>query len=117
MSIALIVIAALLGVAAAISGLGKLRRMPQVVESMHSVGVTDRQIPLLAALELLGALGLLVGIWVPVIGIAAAIGLMVYFLGAVVSHLRAKAPVKEAAPALLLFVIACVTVVLEVLRG
>ncbi len=117
MSIVLAIIAALLGVAAAGSGVQKLRRDPRVVESMHSVGVTDRQIPLLAALELLGALGLLVGIWVPVIGIAAAIGLMVYFLGAVVSHLRAKAPVKEAAPALFLFVLACITVVLEVLRG
>ncbi len=117
MSIALIVIATLLGLAATISALGKVRRMPQVVESMHAVGVTDRQIPLLAVLELLGAFGLLVGIWVIPIGIAAAIGLMAYFLGAVVAHLRKKAPLKDAAPALFLFILAVITVALEVVRG
>lgn len=117
MTIALIIIASLLGLAAGTSGLGKLRRMPQVVESMHSVGVTDRQMPVLAVLELIGALGLLVGIWVPAIGVAASVGLMAYFLGAVIAHLRAKAPLKEAAPALFLFILAVVTVVLQVLRG
>ena len=38
-----------------------------------------------------GALGLLVGIWVPIIGIAAAACLALYFLGAVIAHVRSKA--------------------------
>ena len=44
--------------------------------------------PLLAACEFAGALGLVLGIWWPLIGIAAGIGLVLYFVGAVVSHLR-----------------------------
>ena len=116
MTIALVVLATLLGIAAAGSAIQKLRRDPRVVESMHSVGVTDSQIPRLAILELLGAAGLLVGIWVPLIGLAAAIGLVLYFLGAVIAHVRAKAPAKESFPALVLLVLATATLVLEVLR-
>ena len=115
MGIALIVLASLLGIAAAGSGIQKLRRDARIVESMHSVGVTDRQIPILAILELLGALGLLVGIWIAPIGLAAAIGLSLYFLGAVISHIRVGAP-KEAIPALVLMLIAIATAVLEFSR-
>src|SRR5438552_3412838 len=43
---------------------------------------------MLAACTFTGSPGLFVGVWWPLIGIAAAIGLVLYFLGAVVSHLR-----------------------------
>jgi len=44
--------------------------------------------PWLAACEFAGAVGLLIGLaWAP-IGIAAAVGLVLYFLGAIVAHLR-----------------------------
>jgi uncharacterized membrane protein YphA (DoxX/SURF4 family) len=116
MTIALIILAALLGVAAAGSAVQKLRRDARVVATMHSVGVSDRQIPILALLEILGALGLLVGIWLPLVGAAAAIGLLLYFLGAIIAHVRAKAPVKEAIPAAVLMVLALVTTLLELAR-
>ena len=116
MTIALVVLSALLGVAAAGSGVQKLRRDPRVMESMLSVGVASGQVPLLAALEILGALGLVVGIWVPWIGTAAAIGLALYFLGAVVAHLRVRAASKETAPALILAALAIVVVLLEWVR-
>lgn len=44
--------------------------------------------PALAACELAGALGLVLGIWWPLLGIAAGLGLVIYFVGAVVSHFR-----------------------------
>lgn len=116
MSIALIIVATLLGLAAAGSALGKLRRVPRVVESMHSVGVSDSQMRVLAALELLGALGLVVGIWIPIIGIAAAACLTLYFLGALVAHLRAKQPFKDATAPLGLAVLALVTTILQLAR-
>jgi hypothetical protein len=37
-----------------------------------------------------GAFGLLIGIFVPVLGTAAGIGLVVYFVGAVAAHLRVR---------------------------
>jgi DoxX-like family len=45
---------------------------------------------MLGTLKLAGALGLLVGLGLPVIGIAAATGLVLYFIGAVIAHLRAR---------------------------
>lgn len=39
-----------------------------------------------------GAVGLLVGIAVPTIGVAAAVGLVLYFVGAIVTVLRARWP-------------------------
>lgn len=44
----------------------------------------------LGALKAAGALGLLVGFTVPLIGTAAAVGLVLFFLGALVVHLRAR---------------------------
>jgi pimeloyl-ACP methyl ester carboxylesterase len=44
--------------------------------------------PHLAACEIAVSLGLLVGIWWPILGLAAGIGLIVYFVGAIVSHVR-----------------------------
>ena len=43
----------------------------------------------LGILKTAGALGLLVGIGVPVIGMAAAIGLVLFFVAAIIVHLRA----------------------------
>jgi hypothetical protein len=83
---------------------------------MHSVGVTDGQLPILAGAEILGALGLLAGIWIPFLGIAAAACLTIYFLGAVASHLRAKQPLKAAAVPLGLALLALVTTILELAR-
>ncbi len=56
---------------------------------MHNAGVPDSWFPMLAALKALGAIGLIVGLWVPWIGVAAAIGVTLYFVGATVMHLRA----------------------------
>ena len=116
MGIALIVLATLLGIAAAGSAVQKLRRDATVVASMHAVGVRDPQIPILAILELLGVVGLIVGIWIPFVGMAAAIGLALYFLGAVIAHIRVKSSPKEAAPAFIIMLIAIATAALEVMR-
>ena len=71
------------------SGIGKIRRDPHQVQVIHdTVGVPLKFFPLLAACEFAGALGLLAGIAWPPLGVAGGIGLVLYFLGAVVSHLR-----------------------------
>lgn len=116
MSVALIVLAALLGLAAAGSAFAKLRRVPAIVESMHAVGVSDAQMRILATLELLGAAGLVVGIWVPIIGIAAAACLALYFLGAVIAHVRAAEPAKTMLTPVILMVLAIATTALELGR-
>jgi DoxX-like family len=67
----------------------KLRRNEQVLATIHgTVGVPERHLPTLAGLEIAGAIGILVGLWLEPLGIAAAVGLIAYFLGAVGGHLR-----------------------------
>jgi hypothetical protein len=89
MAISYSVITIVLAALAAFSGVGKLRHDPKIVRVIHEIiGVPLKFFPHLAACEIAGALGLVVGIWWPPLGIAAAIGLVIYFVGAVVSHLR-----------------------------
>ncbi|MGA7834326.1 MAG: DoxX family protein [Acidimicrobiales bacterium] len=116
MKIALDIVAGLLGLAALASAVGKLNKAPAIVESLTSVGVTPPQIPLLASLEILGVLGLVVGIWIRPLGDAASLGFALYFLGAVSSHLRVRAKLHELATPGLLLVIAILTAVLEFKR-
>ena len=56
---------------------------------MAKASVPESWITALGTLKAAGALGLLVGIGVPVIGTAAAVGLILFFVGAIITHLRA----------------------------
>lgn len=89
MFVAYCVIAVLYSVSLAFSGVLKLQHNPQVVQLIHErIGVPLEYLPLLAACEFAGAVGLLAGIRWPRLGIAAAIGLVIYFVGAILSHIR-----------------------------
>jgi hypothetical protein len=73
----------------ALSGVGKIRRDPRTVRVIHEiVGVPLSYFPFLAMCEFAGALGLLLGIFWPLLGIVAGVGLALYFLGAILSHVR-----------------------------
>ena len=64
-------------------------RYKQVSVAMARAGVPDSWMTTLGILKTARALGLLVGIRVPVIGMAAAIGLVLFFVAAIIVHLRA----------------------------
>lgn len=68
----------------------------------ETVGVPVKYFPLLAACEFAGALGLVAGIWWPPLGLSAGIGLVLYFVGAIVSHLRVGDVRGIGAPAFML---------------
>ena len=71
-----------------------------ILDNMTRYGVPHSRLFPLGALKAAGALGLLLGIGVPLIGVAASVGLVLFFLGAIVtitrahwySHLRYPAP-------------------------
>jgi hypothetical protein len=65
-------------------------RYKQILINMAKAGVPESWITMLGALKAAGALGLLVGIGVPLIGTAAAVGLVLFFVGAIITHLRAR---------------------------
>jgi hypothetical protein len=90
MTIIAIILSLLLAVVLVGSGAAKLTKSEQVVENLTRAGVPLSLYPFLAAVEIAGAAGLVWGIWWTPIGVAAAIGVVLYFVGAIVFHLRAK---------------------------
>ncbi len=75
----------------AFSGVAALAHFKPILPGMARAGVPESWLTTLGALKTAGALGLLVGlIGVPLIGTAAAIGLVLFFVGAIITHLRAR---------------------------
>jgi hypothetical protein len=87
--VAYAVVAILLSLGLVASGSAKLTKQPRVVEGI-SVGlrVPLSWFPALAGAEIAGAAGLIIGLWVPALGIAAGTGVVLYFAGAVATHVR-----------------------------
>jgi DoxX-like family len=78
--------------AAATGGIGvAAARAPFVLKFMHQVGVPDSWPQALGAVKVAGAVGLLAGLRAKPVGIAAGSGLVLYFCGAVMTHVRARA--------------------------
>jgi Flp pilus assembly protein TadB len=88
--IAYTVIAVLLTLVLVPSAYAKLTKNKRVVDGLTGIGVPLGIFPFLASCEIAGAAGLLVGLWYAPLGIAAAIGLVLYFLGAVGAHMRKR---------------------------
>ncbi|MEU5284705.1 DoxX family protein [Streptomyces sp. CA-278952] len=66
-------------------------RAPFVLANSAEVRLPPTAVPYLATLKLAGAAGLLIGLFgVPWLGLAAAIGLTVFFVGAVLAHVRVR---------------------------
>jgi hypothetical protein len=61
-----------------------------VIEPLQSYGVPESWWFMLGLAKAAGAVGLVVGLFIPFIGVAAAIGIILYFLGAVTTVLRAR---------------------------
>lgn len=90
MIIAAAIVSALLALLLLISGVMKIRLAPAVVASLTPLGVPRRAIPGLGSLEIAATLGLLAGlVWWP-LGAAAASGAILYFAGAIVTHVRVR---------------------------
>lgn len=61
-----------------------------VVEPLAEYRVPRSWWPWLGTAKAAGALGLVIGLFVPAIGVAAGIGLVLYFTGAVITVARAR---------------------------
>ena len=116
MSVLLIVVGALVVLASIGSGFAKFSRVPAVMSSMESVGVKRNQIPFLASLEVAGGVGVVVGVWVPILGVVSSACLALYFVGAVASHLAKKHRFAEFGPAFVILVLCLVLTYLQLGR-
>lgn len=77
-------------------------RTPTALRNAATVEVPASWLFPLGALKAAGALGLVIGIAIPVIGIAAATGLILFFVCAVFAHLRVGWYATIAFPAMFL---------------
>lgn len=90
MNTAYIVVTLLAASALTFSATADFVRYHQVLTSMARAGVPESWLTSLAVIEAAGAVGLLAGLVVPVIGVAAAIGVILFFVGAIITHVRAR---------------------------
>ncbi len=109
---ACVVVTILLALALLGSAVAKFTRSQRVVTQLTGLGVPIGWFPLLGAAEVAGGLGLLVGLALPPVGIAAAVGVILYFTGAVATHV--KAGDSAIAPPAVLGLLAVVSLLLRV---
>ncbi|MDX3577135.1 DoxX family protein [Streptomyces sp. FL07-04A] len=105
MSTAYVVVTVVAAAMAGFSAASVLLGAEWVLKPLADYGVPRAWGPWLGAAKAAGAAGLLAGLFVPGVGVAAATGLVLYFLGAAVTVLRARwfshvpFPLMYAAPA------------------
>jgi uncharacterized membrane protein YphA (DoxX/SURF4 family) len=113
MSIATVVVTICLAAMFVFAGSIKLLGVPQSLAIRDHLGISPTRWRGIGVLELAGVAGALAGLaWRP-IGVAAAVGLALLAVGAVVSHVRASDSVTDTAPAVVGIGLAVATAVLQ----
>lgn len=113
MSTAYVVVTLLAAVMVGFSAASVFFHAKWVVQPMADYGIPRSWLPWLGTAKAAGAAGLLAGLFLPVVGVAAGIGLVLYFAGAVVAVVRARwyahlpFPLVYAAPVIGALVLGC----------
>jgi hypothetical protein len=111
MFIAAAIVSSLFAATLLASARGKLVHDAPTMKVMQTVGVPDDKLWLLAMAEIGGAVGIVAGLfWWP-IGVVAATGVVIYFLGALSAHVRVKD--WKLAPAGVMLLVAVAALVLR----
>jgi hypothetical protein len=100
MFIATIIVSVLLALALLASARLWLSRDPQVLAIVERTQLPASSPPYLASLKIAGAVGVLVGLAVSWLGVAAAAGVVAYFIVAVIAHVRVGDYKQVYAPAI-----------------
>jgi DoxX-like family len=90
MHVAYLTVVILAAVANLYAGISDFRRPDWIVANIKRLEIEERWLPALGLPKILGGIGLLVGLLIPPIGIAAAIGLVLFFVAAIVTAMRAR---------------------------
>jgi uncharacterized membrane protein YphA (DoxX/SURF4 family) len=92
----------------------KLSGQPRMRRSARHFGIAWERYRLIGVAELAAAIGVLVGLRVRPLGMAAAVGMVVLLIGALVTHSRAADAVKEQVPAGVALLVSIVYLVVAV---
>ena len=96
-----VTISLVLVVACLLPAAGKLLGHPKMRQSAARFGIRWHRYRLIGAAELAAATSIMLGLWWHPLGLAAAAGMALLLVGAVIAHRRAADGGKEMAPALL----------------
>jgi len=91
----------LLAAACLLPGSAKVLGHTKMQKSAAHFGIPWRHYRLIGVAELAAAAGVLAGLWWHPLGVAAAAGMILLLIGALITHRRALDSAKEMAPALL----------------
>jgi uncharacterized membrane protein YphA (DoxX/SURF4 family) len=94
-----VTISLLLAAACLLPAVGKLTGQSKMRESAAHFGIPWSRYRLIGVAELAAAAGVLIGLWWHPLGVAAAAGMAVLLLGAIITHRKAADGIKEMAPA------------------
>lgn len=94
-----VVLASLLTLPIAALGTIKVLALPMARSNAAHVGMSTDAFRLIGVLEILGALGVALGLFVPVLGAAASVGLVLLMVGGVMAHVRVGDALAAAVPA------------------
>ncbi len=114
MFIATLVLSALLAVVFLGAGASKAAGAKAMVEAAESHGFAKGQYQVIGLLEIAGAAGLVIGLWWAPLGIAAAVGLTLMMIGAVITHVRFKDQLAMTAPSAVLAILTAVALALRI---
>nr|WP_042178713.1 DoxX family protein [Kibdelosporangium sp. MJ126-NF4]CEL13361.1 integral membrane protein [Kibdelosporangium sp. MJ126-NF4]CTQ99051.1 integral membrane protein [Kibdelosporangium sp. MJ126-NF4] len=115
MHAAYVVVVALTAGANLVAAVGEFLRPRWLLDTMAECGVPHSWVFPLGSLKAAGAIGLLLGFAVPPIGLAAATGLVLYFVGATFTFVRARLYARIPYPAAYLL-LATASLALQCLR-
>jgi len=93
-------ISLLLAAACLLPAAAKLTGQPKMRKSAAHFGIPWPRYRLIGLAELAAAAGILIGLWWHPLGVAAAAGMALLLLGAIVTHRKAADSVKDMVPAL-----------------
>src|SRR6476659_3252257 len=94
-----VTISLLLTAACLLPAVGKLTGQPKMRKSAAHFGIPWPRYRLIGAAELAAAAGVLIGLWWHPLGLAAAAGMALLLVGAIMAHRKAADRAKEIAPA------------------
>ena len=100
-----VTISLLLAAACVVPAAGKLLGHPKIRQAAAHFGIPWPRYRLIGVAELAAAAGILIGLWWHPLGMAAAAGMAVLLLGALLTHRRAGDSGKEMTTALVAFAI------------
>ncbi|CAL9331565.1 MULTISPECIES: DoxX family protein [unclassified Streptomyces] len=113
MFIAAVVLSSLLALLFCGAGSAKLAGSKKMTDQLAHLGVGPGLTRLIGAAQLLGAAGVLAGLWFGPLGVAAAFGLTALMAGAVIYHVRAGDSAQETSGAVIVLLLTLSTLVVR----